>query len=99
VFNETDILANQPVMIENQSTRRRILIVDDEPFNIMCLKTFLCNFDIQNIELIIDEAYNGKIAVDMVRHSQEQGLFSYGLIFMDLSMPIMDGFEASTKIR
>lgn len=25
--------------------------------------------------------------------------FSYGLIFMDCSMPIMDGFEASDRIR
>ena len=39
------------------------------------------------------------MAVDMVRDSQVGGLFSYGLIFIDLSMPIMDGFEASRQIR
>ena len=50
---------------------------------------------IKNIESIIDEAYNGQMAVDKVRDSQTDGLFSYGLIFMDLSMPFMDGFEAS----
>jgi len=46
-------------MNENQVTRRRILIVDDEPFNVMSLKTLLGQFGIENIESIIDEAYNG----------------------------------------
>ena len=82
-------------MKQDQAIKRRILIVDDEPFNIISLKNQLCQLNIENIDLIIDEAYNGWMAVDKVRNSQIEGLFSYGLIFMDLSMPIMDGFEAS----
>jgi len=35
----------------------------------------------------------------MVDKSIEDGDFKYGLIFMDLSMPIMNGFEAAKLIR
>ena len=59
MFNVNDVITKQSIMNENQVTRRRILIVDDEPFNVMSLKTLLGQFGIENIESIIDEAYNG----------------------------------------
>ena len=48
---------------------------------------------------IIDTAYNGQQALEMVRKAFERQSYSYGLIFMDCSMPVMDGYDASDLIR
>ena len=48
---------------------------------------------------IIDTAYNGQQAFDMVRKAYERQCYSYGLIFMDCSMPVMNGYDASEAIR
>lgn len=78
---------------------RRILIVDDEPYNLLGLKIVLQQSGIKNILKIVDTAYNGQQAIDMVIKGFNQDDYSYGLIFMDCSMPIMDGFMASDLIR
>ena len=41
-------------------------------------------------------AENGKIAVDKVMESPDD---RYDLIFMDIQMPIMNGYEATAAIR
>ena len=71
---------------------RRILIVDDEPFNLIGLRVILNNV-VTNIDHLIDTAKNGLEAFEAAKHG------TYGLIFMDCSMPIMDGYEATVKIR
>lgn len=90
---------------------RRILIVDDDDFNILGLKIKLNNIKYNgrndkkydSLDYLIDTACNGKEAVDLVKRSHSfnnsRKPFTYGLIFMDLSMPIMDGFEATERIR
>ena len=82
-------------MIEN----KRILIVDDEPYNILGLKIVLQQSGIKNILSIVDTAHNGRQANDMVRQAYERQAYSYGLIFMDCSMPVMNGYDASDLIR
>jgi len=67
----------------------KILIVDDNPFNILCLRALLKNFNF----LIISEAHNGKEAVNSAVKE------NYDLILMDVNMPIMDGFEATKIIK
>lgn len=81
---------------------RRILIVDDEPYNILGLTVQLNQMGFKGIKSLIDKAFNGAEALQMVkaahqRHNDPPKL--YGLIFMDCSMPIMDGYEASDRIR
>lgn len=78
---------------------RRILIVDDEPYNILGLSIVLQQSGYERIVQLIDKAYNGKEAVDLVKKAYKEKKHSYGLIFMDCSMPIMSGYEASLKIR
>lgn len=86
----------------NQQERgnfKRILIVDDEPFNIMALKILLNSSGHDNILSIVETAVDGQEAVDKVKEAHNHGQFSYGLIFMDISMPILNGFKASEQIR
>ena len=51
------------------------------------------------INLIIDQATNGMEAFKAVKLATEKKQYEYGLIFMDCSMPILDGYEASDRIR
>ena len=46
--------------------------------------------------MIIDTASNGQMAVDRIR---EKGVDAYDFVLMDIQMPIMDGYEATSLIR
>ena len=80
---------------------KKILIVDDEPFNILGLQQLLKQLGPKNINNIIDIAKNGLEALTLVKqaHIENDDSYCYGLIFMDLSMPVMDGYEATERIR
>ena len=59
----------------------------------MALKTIIKAVDTKGLlSSLIDVAVNGHQALTKV---QEADGFEYGLIFMDCSMPIMDGYEAT----
>ena len=65
-----------------------ILLVDDNKMNLLIAAKFLKKWQAN-----VDEAYDGQIAVDMVK------VKPYDLVIMDLQMPVMDGFEASRIIK
>ncbi|MBB6210898.1 ATP-binding protein [Novispirillum itersonii] len=67
----------------------RILIVDDSDLNRMVLGDMLERFG-----LAVTTANNGLEALEKVR--KEPG---FSLIFMDIQMPVMDGFSAMEAIR
>ena len=66
----------------------RILLAEDIESNIKVMRLYLKESPVN-----IDIAENGKIAV-------EKGTCqSYDIIFMDIEMPVMDGFTATRRIR
>ena len=66
-----------------------ILIVEDENSNFLLLEAILKKTGVNLLH-----AWNGKQAIEMVDENPE-----IDLCLMDLKMPIMDGFEATEKIR
>lgn len=77
--------------VHNKYPGKRILIVEDKYINLEIVKGFL-----EDSELIIDEAGNGKEAVDKIKNAAEG---TYDLVFMDISMPVLRGDEAAVLIR
>lgn len=70
---------------------RRVLLVEDNEINIEVAKELLGMVGIQ-----VEMATNGQLAVDAVKE-KEPGYFD--LIFMDIQMPVMNGYEAAKAIR
>ncbi len=66
----------------------RILIVEDDKVNLMVLALML-----KEKGHFIESASNGSEA--LLLHAENQ----YDVIFMDIQMPVMDGIEATVKIR
>lgn len=69
----------------------RVLLAEDNELN-MDIASFL--LEDEGIEVI--KAWNGKEALDMFT---ESNVDYYDAILMDLMMPVMDGLEATKKIR
>ncbi len=87
------LLAGEEDKIKNISSvkfsdRHKILLVEDNEINILVTKKFLEKWGLE-----VDVALNGREAVSAVESK------NYDLILMDLHMPLMDGFEATKKIR
>ena len=70
----------------------RVLLVDDNKINLRLLETFL---KMKRKYSRIEQAEDGQQAVDAVREAQEP----FDIVFMDISMPVLDGFEATRAIR
>ena len=66
----------------------RVLLVEDNRVNQEVAAATLAQFG-----CAVDIANNGQEALDWLERR------SYDLVFMDCQMPVMDGFEATTRIR
>ena len=72
-----------------------VLLVEDNPINIQIAVELL-----EDLGLAVSVATDGGQAVDMVREQAQAGRQpAFDLVFMDLQMPIMDGYEATRTLR
>jgi len=65
-----------------------VLIVDDSEDNRILMTSFL-----KGSRIKLDIAQNGLVALEKFRSG------AYDMVFMDIQMPEMDGFEATAKLR
>ncbi|HNR01492.1 MAG TPA: SpoIIE family protein phosphatase [Anaerolineaceae bacterium] len=68
--------------------RQRILIVDDEPFNVDYLEQ-----ELEDADCEIFTASNGEEAIEQVRAHDPD------LILLDIMMPVMDGFSVLKQLK
>ena len=70
---------------------KRLLLVEDNELNMEIAQELLWEAGFQ-----VETALNGQIAVEMVQASRPG---YYDAILMDIQMPVMNGYQASRKIR
>ncbi|MCK6582127.1 MAG: response regulator [Anaerolineales bacterium] len=69
-------------------SQAKVLIVDDEPFNVEVLEQALDGTEYQVVT-----ASNGQEALSKIQSEQPD------LVLLDLMMPIMDGFTVLAKVK
>lgn len=86
----------QPAALVAETTTRppRLLVVDDNNVNLRLLQTFMKKRKYNSVLSAMD----GKQAADAFESALVNGE-PPDIIFMDISMPIMNGFEATKAIR
>jgi len=70
---------------------KRVLIAEDDDLNAEIAQTL-----IEDYGIITERAENGQAAVDMF---EESAVGYYDAILMDIRMPLLDGIEATKRIR
>ncbi|KAK3178063.1 hypothetical protein OEA41_000195 [Lepraria neglecta] len=89
---ETTVSTTPPGLSPEREKRPpRLLLVDDNKINLRLLETYMRKRKYK----FVDSAENGQLAVQAAE-AHEHG---YDIIFMDISMPVMNGFEATRAIR
>lgn len=94
IVNGNDV-HNEEIGINNVSSHdysgKRILLVEDNELNREIATEIL-----QMTGIRVEEAENGQEAVEKMKKVEEG---YYDLIFMDIQMPVMNGYEATRAIR
>ena len=70
---------------------KKILMADDSKLNLKIGVLLL-----QEQDMTVETASNGQMAVEMIR---EKWVDAYDFVLMDVQMPVMDGYEATSIIR
>jgi len=70
---------------------KKVLMVDDNELNLK-----IGALQLKQQGMTVDTALNGRLAVDMIRAN---GIDAYDFVLMDVMMPVMNGYEATSIIR
>jgi signal transduction histidine kinase/response regulator RpfG family c-di-GMP phosphodiesterase len=90
VLKNTDVVPKAPLPVDNKNADITIMVVEDNNINML-----LCRTLIQKIlpHAAVIEAENGQHALELFRERKPH------MIFMDIQMPIMNGYDAAAAIR
>ena len=72
----------------NATMRPKILIVDDQPANLLALRKLLTNVDAEVVEAI-----SGNAALSLMLDHE------FAMLLLDVDMPVMDGYEVAEMVK
>ena len=90
------------IVLKKNAKKFRILLVDDDPFNMFIMKGYLKKLDMTSLNVIIeyDEAINGVYAYELFKQKNIQSsLNPYKIVILDCHMPIQNGFKTAKLIK
>ncbi|KAL2680454.1 hypothetical protein Neosp_008055 [[Neocosmospora] mangrovei] len=79
---------------ETEPTTTHVLLVDDNKINLQLLVMFM-----KKCKFTYEEAENGQEALDKFTQRNLNSKKRFDYILMDISMPVMNGIEATKRIR
>jgi CheY-like chemotaxis protein len=84
---------SSPNFSKQMKDEKWVLVVDDDPINLMVAKNYLELFGLKYMT-----ASNGKTALELIDICRKEDVI-FDLILMDCKMPVLDGFETAREIR